>query len=140
MHCEGGESFDMKGRDKYEKVRAGASIKHEPTEIVKGDGTPVSRTEAGVKFDSEKLRWDLLPFLALEDIVKVLDYGAKKYGPHNWQLVENWKPRYVSELLRHIAAYMIGEHDDKDSGLSHLAHAACNLLFLIMKEAKDKPT
>ena len=39
--------------------------------------------EEAVKHDSSKLPWDLLPYDAIEDIVKVLQYGAKKYSAHN---------------------------------------------------------
>jgi len=36
--------------------------------------------------------------------------------------------------MRHIAAYNEHENKDPESGLSHLAHAACCLLFLLEYE------
>ncbi|NLA84833.1 MAG: hypothetical protein GX854_09995 [Clostridiales bacterium] len=42
----------------------------------------------GIKYDSEKLRYDLFPVEALEEITKVLTYGAAKYSPDNWRKKE----------------------------------------------------
>lgn len=92
----------------------------------------------GVKHDQEKLRMDLLPFDALEEIARVLTYGAKKYNPDNWKKVPNAKARYEAALLRHYAAYQRGEAKDPESGLSHLAHLGCNALFLIWLENGKK--
>jgi hypothetical protein len=86
--------------------------------------------EEGKKFDTEKDRWDLLPLALINDTVKVITFGAKKYGPNNWQHVNNGKERYYAALMRHIVAYRQGELVDSESGLSHLAHAMCNLIFL----------
>lgn len=96
----------------------------------------------GRKFDSEKLRYDLMPSVALEQIVDILTYGVSKYSSNNWQNVEP-KDRYYAACLRHLAEYkkyLEGDREDfidGESGKSHLAHAACNLVFLIWKEAHD---
>ena len=47
----------------------------------------------GRKFDGDKLRYDLIPPLALEEMVKVLTFGAQKYEPDNWQKVPESKRR-----------------------------------------------
>lgn len=91
----------------------------------------------GLKYDIEKLRWDLLPIECVEDIVKILTFGAKKYAPNNWQVVENAEERYYAALLRHLSAWRQGEKVDPESGLSHLAHILCNVTFLLWFE-KDK--
>ena len=39
--------------------------------------------------------------------------------------------RYESALLRHITKYKNGEIYDKETGLQHLAHAGCCLLFML---------
>jgi hypothetical protein len=88
----------------------------------------------GEKFDTNKDRWDLLPWGAVRQIVKVLTYGAKKYDDHNWQLVENMEQRYFAALLRHVVAWFGGEQNDPESGLPHLAHAGCCILFLLWKD------
>lgn len=50
----------------------------------------------GIKYDGEKLRYDLLPVEALEQITKVLTYGAKKYSDNNWRKVEPLNDRYFA--------------------------------------------
>lgn len=90
--------------------------------------------EEGRKFDTDKLRWDLLPMDCVEDVVKILTFGCEKYGANNWQNVEPFEDRYYSALMRHIVAWRNGEEQDPESGLSHLAHAACNIVFLCWYE------
>jgi hypothetical protein len=90
----------------------------------------------GVKHDTGKSRWELLPFDSIEEIAKVLDFGAKKYGDRNWELGFNWT-RLVGSLLRHVSAWAMGQDKDPETGLSHLAHAGCNLLFLLTFELRS---
>lgn len=80
----------------------------------------------------------LLPWGSLYETAKVLTYGAEKYAPNNWQKV---KPpsRYLDAALRHLATYADGEDDDEESGLSHLAHAACCVLFAIWHHNEGRP-
>lgn len=92
----------------------------------------------GVKYDQGKVQWDLFPPEALEEIGKVLTYGAKKYAPDNWRHVEGWKRRYFAALMRHMWAYWKGEKTDEETGLSHLAHAGCCLIFLLGKEMEKE--
>jgi hypothetical protein len=82
------------------------------------------------KFDDEKLRMDLLPMRPIEDIAAVLTYGAKKYKPNNWRKGMRWGKAFAA-ALRHLWAWWKGEDNDKESGLSHLAHAATEILFLL---------
>lgn len=84
--------------------------------------------KGGIKYDGEKPDWSLLDLSLVEDVVKVLTYGARKYSPDNWQKVE--KERYFAAAMRHIAAYQAGEACDSETGISHLAHAQCCLHFL----------
>ena len=88
----------------------------------------------GMKYDSGKPRPTLL-FRGLAHgislIIKVLDYGAKKYKPDSWQTVPNAEVRYQDALLRHVLAWQGGEVVDDESKLPHLAHIACNALFLL---------
>lgn len=101
---------------------------------IKGDTFNHICEEIGKKYDSDKVRMDLLPFDSLEEIAKVLTFGAKKYGENNWKLVDNPLIRYEAALLRHITAYKNGELLDQETGLPHLAHAGCCLLFMISFE------
>lgn len=88
----------------------------------------------GLKYDTGKLRWDLLPLDCIEDVVKILTFGSEKYGPNNWQQVEDAEDRYFAALMRHLAASRTGEKTDPESGLSHLSHVACNIVFLMWLE------
>ena len=83
-----------------------------------------------IKKDSGKLKWSLLPFEQLRDVVKVLMLGAEKYSPDNWKKCDD-VTRYKDALMRHVVSYVTGDKTDKESGLSHLAHAICNCLFLM---------
>ena len=49
--------------------------------------------EHGKKFDGDKLRFDLIPAVAEEEIAKILTFGAKKYGPDNWQKLDDFDNR-----------------------------------------------
>ena len=62
---------------------------------------------------------------------KVLTKGATKYGRDNWKNAAGEDlVRYKDALLRHTLAYMGGEKNDHETGLSHLYHMSCNTMFL----------
>lgn len=90
-----------------------------------------NNTPSGVKADASKPRWSLVPWAAMSKVRDVLEFGARKYSPDNWRKVPNARERYKESLLRHILAYQAGEETDSESGLPHLAHAACCVLFLL---------
>lgn len=73
---------------------------------------------------------DLLPPEALEQVANVLTFGAKKYDRGNWSKGIVYS-RILSATLRHITKFMAGEDIDPESGLSHIAHACCNMMFLL---------
>ena len=83
------------------------------------------------KFDGDKLRWDLVPVESFESVCKVMTYGANKYSPNGWKTVPNGVDRYFAALMRHIVAWRKGEERDEETGLKHLEHAACNVIFLL---------
>lgn len=95
-------------------------------------------TESGdhMKKDYGKLPWHLLPGDAVEEIVKVLDFGAKKYAPRGWEAGMAWS-RVFSALMRHMWAWWFKRGTDPDTGLSHLAHAGCCILFLLAYEQRQ---
>ena len=92
----------------------------------------IQQEHNGLKADAEKDQWNLLPLAPIEQVVKVLTYGANKYAPENWRNVES--ERYVAALFRHIVAWRKGEKFDEETSLHHLAHAICNLIFLMELE------
>ena len=74
----------------------------------------------------------LLPPRALVEVAKVLTLGAKKYAPDNWKKLDNLSGRYTGAALRHIFEHMIDpDAIDPESGVTVLAHAVCDLLFII---------
>lgn len=85
----------------------------------------------GRKDDAEKPRWDLVPWGAMSEVVKVLTCGAKKYAPEGWKTVPDWRRRYFAATCRHLISWTLGEKTDPETGLHHLAHAACCVLFCI---------
>lgn len=90
--------------------------------------------ELGMKFDQEKPRYDLLPPAAIDELAKILTFGAEKYAPNSWQQVENGLERYRAALLRHTFAIQAGEFLDSESGLPHSAHAMCCAAFIVELE------
>jgi hypothetical protein len=92
----------------------------------------------GTKHDSGKPDWSLLPFDALGAVATVLTFGALKYNDRsdNWARVEGGRDRYTAALLRHVAAWRMGQPFDTETGFHHLAHASCCALFLLARELR----
>ncbi len=88
----------------------------------------------GVKFDSEKLRFDLIPPECEAMIAAVFTMGAMKYAPNNWQYVEGFDWRYYNGKTRHSNQKRLGETFDRESGLPHSAHIAVNAIFELWKD------
>lgn len=84
----------------------------------------------GNKDDSGKIRFDLFPAAALEEVGKVLTYGANHYEDRNWETGIKFG-RIFGAAMRHCWAWWRGEELDLESGCHHLAHAAAELLFLL---------
>lgn len=89
--------------------------------------------DQSAKADKGKLELSLVNPELVKAVAEVRMYGTEKYGDsENWRKVE--PKRYVDALYRHLLAYIEGNEVDEESGLSHLAHMACNLSFLLDKE------
>ena len=88
----------------------------------------------GRKNDRGKRRWSLVPWEAMSVVVDVLERGAAEYGEENWRKVEHARERYWNAAMRHLVAWRSESATDEESGLSHLAHAACCVLFLLAVE------
>lgn len=82
----------------------------------------------GMKYDSEKNRLDLLSAPWIEGVGLVLTFGAHKYAAHNWRkgIAQS---RLLGAGLRHMFKHLAGENMDPETGLSHLLHASCCLMF-----------
>ena len=97
----------------------------------------VNEKDQHAKADAGKTELTLVPRRIIWDIGKVRKYGNKKYGdPENWRTVE--KERYRDAAFRHFLQYLDDpESVDKESGLPHLWHLACNIAFLCEMEDKE---
>ena len=84
----------------------------------------------GKKFDQEKPRLDLLASKALLEMSKLMTKGADKYGSQNWRQGLEWS-RVFAAVQRHLLAWNDGETDDPETGINHLAHAGCGIMFLL---------
>jgi hypothetical protein len=92
------------------------------------------------KYDEGKLEYDMLPNEVLEGIIKVMMYGAytKGYSKDNWKKCED-TTRYYNAARRHQEAHRAGEYYDPESGLPHVYHEACNVIFkAYLEEQKHK--
>jgi len=91
--------------------------------------------EQFLKFDDDKIRFELLPPEWEDALARVLTYGAKKYKPDNWRKGEI--KRYKGAVMRHWNLYRQGEDIDSETGMPHLWHMFTNVGFLITLE-KEK--
>lgn len=93
--------------------------------------------EEFMKYDSEKLRYELIPPSTTLALARVLTYGARKYKPDNWRKGE--VDRYVGAAYRHLEAWRQGEKRDPESGLLHLEHLLTNIAFLLELDKENGP-
>lgn len=83
----------------------------------------------GLKYDQDKPRTDLLDPEFLMGVSSVLAFGARKYAANNWRGGIAYS-RIIGAILRHTFAIMRGEDADPESGLPHVDHLGCNVMFL----------
>ena len=85
------------------------------------------------KNDTGKLRWTKFAWVGAAKVLRVMHYGAEKYGWDNWRKATTTldRERYLDAAIRHLVAFVNGEVHDRDSGNPHLWHAACSLLFYL---------
>ena len=132
----GASTADATGRvflDAGTVPRAGVGTAESTPEHIDRDAV-ISR-EAH-KDDQGKVRMDLVHGDFVEEVAKVLTFGANKYAEHNWRKGFKWS-RVMAACFRHLYAWMRGEDKDPETGLSHLSHAACCLMFLIVFEKRN---
>ena len=97
---------------------------------------PEIKTEA-FKADDGKLPFDLIAWDAMQGLAAVLQFGAKKYAPRNWENGLNYS-RVFAAAQRHMAAWFNGENRDRETNLSHIDHAMCCLMFLSAYEKRGQ--
>lgn len=85
--------------------------------------------EQADRYNEGKPRWSLVDFSSLEPLVRVLEYGAKKYDDDNWKKGLPFK-EVCESMMRHLIAFMGGEDLDQESHQPHLGHIMANCMFL----------
>jgi hypothetical protein len=85
---------------------------------------------SGTKFDGGKAPWHLLAWDAILLVVLVLKFGAAKYAERNWEKGISFS-RCFAAAQRHMTAWWLREDLDPETGLNHLAHAICELMFAL---------
>lgn len=97
------------------------------------------KLKEGIKHDQQKIRWDLVPYDAVNEIAKILTFGSVKYEARNWEKGMGWS-RAFGALQRHLTRWFHGQDLDKETRLTHLANAGCCLFFLISWELRKVGT
>lgn len=105
----------------------------------KDNAQPQDTTDYTIKYDQNKPKLSQFPREAMEAVAEVMEYGARKYGSGTWSRVE--AQRYVDAAARHLYAMQdIDENGrecinlskiDEESGLEHLYHLACNVVYAV---------
>ena len=85
-------------------------------------------TGTALRYNALKPKWSLVHYKSLLPMVEVLEFGAQKYAPENWKKGLD-KKEILESMMRHLAALMDGEKNDKESGISHMGHIQCNAMF-----------
>jgi hypothetical protein len=102
--------------------------------------------------DGWKREQEFTPLLdALDEVVdwfgvaRVLEFGAQKYAPRNWEKGIAFA-RVYGAACRHLLAFIGGEEHDPETGYCHLDHASCCIMFLAayqmrgMNDLDDRPS
>jgi hypothetical protein len=100
------------------------------TKTFKNMLTPVQiqEFEWALRYNEWKPEWTLVDFDSLEPMVRVLEFGAKKYARDNWKKPMDRK-KILDSLMRHLVRLMADEETDSESKLPHIGHILCNAMF-----------
>ena len=89
----------------------------------------MDKLQAGTKYDKDKPPMALLDSDFLEEVARVLGFGAAKYASDNWRNGISYR-RLISAAYRHLGAINKGEDIDPESNLPHTGHLGCCIMFL----------
>ena len=90
--------------------------------------SPPTIKKQGDRFNDGKPKWSLVHYGSLVLMIRVLEFGAKKYSAENWKKGLDLK-EILESMQRHLAAMMDGEEIDNESGIDHMGHIMCNAMF-----------
>jgi len=98
----------------------------------------VTEMQGSIKKDDNKFDPTMLTLEMVELVSRVRMFGAKKYARNNFKITGFKYTRSLAAALRHIYAFLNGEDNDPESGLSHLGHAICSLEHCIYDSVHHK--
>jgi hypothetical protein len=81
------------------------------------------------RFNDMKPDWTLLDFDSLLPLVRVMEFGSKKYGAFNWKNKQSDKKQALQSAMRHLIALISDEDIDSESGLAHTGHIMANMMI-----------
>lgn len=113
--------------------------RYEEDLVKKAPSLEEALAQGGVKHDDGKPELALISPDFIEELGKVMTVGAKKYGAQNWRRGFNWT-RVLSAIFRHLFSWSSGQDVDPETGLSHLAHAAAGIMFLVEFQKRNVGT
>lgn len=90
------------------------------------------KIEAAKNYDQGKIRYELIPADALREVARLYTEACAtgKYPDRNWEKGMSWE-RVFGSLERHIQSWQLGEDNDPEFGIHHMAHAAFRCLQLL---------
>lgn len=89
----------------------------------------------GRKYDSDKVRYELIPPEPLEALANLYAVGAKKYAPRDWEKGMAWC-RIFGSLMRHAWAWFRGQTIDAETGTHHMIAVAWNAFAIYTYETR----
>lgn len=82
------------------------------------------------RFNIGKLRWDLIDWESVEEMLKVLESGAIKYDQNNWKKGLH-REETLESTQRHLIELFKKRELDSESTLHHMGHIMCNAMFYL---------
>lgn len=133
-------------KQQYEALEETKKWREEQEKQYKDNAQPQDTTDYTIKYDQNKPKLSQFPREAMEAVAEVMEYGARKYGSGTWSRVEI--QRYIDAGARHLYAMQdIDENGkecinlskiDEESGLEHLYHLACNVVYAVAIYRREK--
>lgn len=85
--------------------------------------------EVAERFNEGKPELSFIDLDSMMDTADVFSFGAKKYSRDNWKKGQSLT-QVLDSMMRHIAGLQRGEFFDPESGLPHIGHIGCNMIFV----------
>lgn len=97
---------------------------------------PALADQGASRLNAGKPPLHLLPPDALVMVARVLEFGAEKYQSRGWERGELSWADCCRAMLAHTWRVLGGQWLDPESGCPHVAHIACNALFVCAMAAR----